>query len=91
MSGRRGQAVVEVIALAPLVTALVAVLAVGGARVAATARAEAMLARALAADAAGEPIVAAVGQAATVEVGHRIVVVVKAPFGDVRRDALRVR
>ncbi len=78
----RGQAVIEVILLAPLVTACVVGFAVTYGRVAATARAEVALQLAVAADAAGEPIAAAlVGRGRLIEVADSTITVsVPAPL-----------
>ena len=90
MSGRRrGQAVVEVLALAPVLVALLAAFVIARARLVAQARAEAVLADVQAADAAGTPPAAALlGRARLVLLTPTVVrIAVAAPLGDVRLAA----
>ena len=86
---RRGQALVELLALCPVVAACACAFAIACGRVAAVARAERELARAVHADAAG--LVPAPTPGARVSVRGRIVEVrVRAPVADVVRRAERV-
>lgn len=93
MSRQRGQGVVEVVALAPLVAACAAAFAIACVRVAAQARAESALATALAADAAGGSIAGALhGRARLVRAdGRLIAVAVPAPLGAVTAASPPVR
>lgn len=93
MRWRRGQALVEVLALAPLVAACAIGYGACATQLAAIARAEAALANAIAADAAGTSIRGAVhGRARLVAVSARTIeIVVPAPLGDVARRGQRVR
>lgn len=81
---RSGQAIVEVLILTPVLVVLVAAFAVVVGRVAATARLESAAQLAMAADAAGEPVQAALrGRAKSVTVeANRLVITVAAPLGD---------
>ena len=90
---RRGQGVVEVIAIAPLVVCAVAAFAVASARLAAMARAESALAAALAADAADQPVRGALrGRARIVRLDDRVIAIaVPAPLGPIVREAPRIR
>jgi len=93
MTWRRGQAVVEVLALAPVVAACATGFALVALQLSALARAEAALARAVAADAAGGSVVGAItGRARLVRITEeRIEVEVVAPLGDVRLTERRIR
>lgn len=83
---RRAQAVVEVLALAPLVSACVVAFAIASSRIVAHVQAQSALQAALAADAAGEPIQAALrGRALLVHLDtEQIIVEVDAPWRAVR-------
>ncbi len=89
---RSGQAIVEVIVLAPVVVACVAAFVIVVARVAATARLESAAQVALAADAAGEPVKAALnGRAKDVVIEpQRIVITVAAPLRDLTLAVPRI-
>ncbi|MCX6412799.1 MAG: hypothetical protein NTZ81_10715 [Actinobacteria bacterium] len=89
---RTGQAIVEVLILTPVLVVLVAAFTVVVGRVAATARLESAAQLAMAADAAGEPVQAAVrGRAKTVTVeAHRLVITVSAPLGDLTTTVPRL-
>lgn len=94
MIGRqRGQAVVEIVILAPIIAACVGAFAIAALRIAAVARVESALQVAIAADAAGEPVASALhGRARLVEIRpDRIVVSVSAPWGAIRGVTQRVR
>ena len=92
MNARRGQAMVEVLALAPVVAACMLAFAAGAGQLVAMARAEAALANAVAADAAGTSIHGAVhGRARIVSVTPgSIAIAVEAPLGEVRLSGRRV-
>jgi hypothetical protein len=92
LSRRRGQAVVEVLALAPVMAACTLGFAAGAGQLVAMARAEAALANAVAADAAGTSIHGAVnGRARLVSVtSDAIEIAVDAPLGEVRLTGRRV-
>ena len=89
---RSGQAIVEVLILTPILVVLVAAFAVVVGRVAATARLESAAQLALAADAAGEPVQAALrGRAKSVTVeANRLVIAVAAPLGDLTTTVPRL-
>lgn len=87
---RRGQALVELIALCPVLAACACAFAVACGRVAAVARAERELARAVRADAMGLVPVAAPGVRVRIA-GTLIEVRVAAPLGAVERRAERIR
>jgi hypothetical protein len=89
---RSGQAIVEVLILTPVLVVLVGAFAVVVGRVAATARLESAAQLALAADAAGEPVNAALrGRAKTVVIEpQRLVITVSAPLGDLSATVPRV-
>lgn len=89
---RSGQAIVEVLVLTPVVVACVAAFVIVVARVAATARLESAAQVALAADAGGEPVKAALtGRAKSVLIEpHRIVITVAAPLRDVTLAVPRI-
>jgi hypothetical protein len=94
MSGwRHGQAVVEVLALAPLLVALLAAFVIAQARLVAQAQAEAVLADVQAAEAAGTPPAAALlGRARLVQLTPTSVrIAVAAPLGDFELTARRLR
>ena len=92
MTGRRGQAVVEVLALAPLVAACTVAFAAGAFRLVAMAQAESVLSDALAADVAGTSILGVVhGRARLVSVTATVIVIeVSAPLGPVRLSGQRI-
>lgn len=89
---RSGQAIVEVLILTPVLVALVVAFAVVVGRVAATARLESAAQLALAADAAGEPVNAALrGRAKSIVIEpHRLVITVAAPLGDLTTNVPRL-
>ena len=89
---RSGQAIVEVLILTPILVVLAAAFAVVVGRVAATARLESAAQLALAADAAGEPVQAALrGRAKSVTVeANRLVITVAAPLGDLTTTVPRL-
>ncbi|MGI9187659.1 MAG: hypothetical protein ACR2J9_09145 [Gaiellales bacterium] len=93
MSARRGQAVVELLAVAPLIAACCAAFAIAAIQLSVMARAEAALSRAVAADAAGGSIAGALAGRArlTTLTTSRITVEVHGPLGIVRRSEERVR
>lgn len=89
LSTRRGQAMVEVVVLIPLLVAVVTVLVAGWVRLGDVVRAERALAVAQAAIVAGEPV-PAVGErwnASVVRRGDRLVVRVPSPLVDVVIEA----
>ena len=88
-ASRRGQALVELIALCPIIAACACAFAIACGRVAAVARAEAALARAVRADAAGLTPAPTPGVRVRID-GRRIEVRVRAPLGEVARVAQRV-
>ena len=92
-SGRRGQAIVEVLALAPLVVVAVLAFAVAAGRLAAMARAEAALARAVAVDAAGASIAHVLPRHARLvrATDTTITVAVPAPLGAITLEGPRAR
>ena len=93
MSHRRGQAVAEVLALAPLIAACTLAYAVAAHRLEAMARAESALSVAVAADVAGSSVTGALhGRARLVSMdATAIVVEVAAPLGAVRLRGLRIQ
>lgn len=93
MRGQRaGQAIVEVLVLTPVLVACVAAFAIIVARVAATARLESAAQLALAADAAGEPVKAALnGRVKTIVIEpRRFVITVEAPVQDLTINVPRI-
>jgi hypothetical protein len=86
---RRGQALVELLALCPVIAACGCAFAIACGRVAAVARAERELARVVRADAMGLAPAPAPGVRVRVA-GAWVEVRVAAPLGDVRRAAARV-
>lgn len=92
-STRRAQAIVEVLALAPLVVAAAVAFAVATGRLAAMARAEAALARAVAVDAAGGSIAHGLPKPARLvrTTPTRITVSVPAPLGAITLQGTRAR
>ena len=93
MRRRRGQAVVEVLALAPVLMTLLIALTIAERRLAAAATAEAILADVVAADAAGEPLDGALGGRARLLPGsaEQVAIAVDAPLGAIVRHAERPR
>jgi len=89
----RGQAIVEVLALAPLVVAAVLAFAVAAGRLAAMARAEAALARAVAVDAAGASTAYGLPRRARLvrTTDATITVAVPAPLGAITLEGPRAR
>ena len=93
MRARRGQAVVEVLALVPLVVACTLAFVAAAFQLVAMARAESALSDAVAADVAGTSVRGALhGRARLVSAdATSIVIDVAAPLGDVRLQGERVR
>ncbi len=93
MRSRRGQAIVEVLVLAPIVVACVGAFVISCTRLTAMARAEAALANAVAADASGASVAGAIaGRARLVRLdSERIEIAVEAPLGTIRLSGRRVR
>lgn len=87
---RRGQALVELLALCPVLAACGCAFAVACGRVAAVARAERELARAVRADAMGLVPAPAPGVRVRID-GALVEVRVVAPLGSVRRQTARIR
>ena len=90
---QRARRVVEVLALAPVLVALLAAFVIAQARLVAQARAEAVLADVQAADASGTPPTAALlGRARLVLLTPTVVrIAVAAPLGDVELTGRRLR
>lgn len=93
MNGRRGQAVAEVLVLAPLVAACMGAFALAALQLSAMARAEAALSAAIAADAGGGSVSGALaGRGRLIALTPaRIAIEVRGPLGGVRRSAERIR
>lgn len=89
---RSGQAIVEVLVLTPVIVVCVAAFVVVVGRVAATARLESAAQMALAADAAGEPVKAALnGRAKSVVIEPlRLIITVAAPLRDLTLSVPRI-
>jgi hypothetical protein len=93
MSRHRAQAVVEVLAVAPVVVACVVAFAIAAARLVALARAESALSDALAADVAGTSMRGALqGRARLVSVdANAVLIEVNAPLGAIHLRGERIR
>lgn len=92
MTARRGQAVAEVLALAPLITACSCAFALAAMHLTAMAGAEAALSAAIQADAAGGSVAGAlIGRGRLIALTpSRITIEVRGPLGGVRRSEERI-